>query len=427
MVSTPSSDVGKNAARSTVALNPILGLTDDNILDTLDLLSRQAASQPLLIPKYIKAYATDLFQIITGQTPYEVEARDNRFQDSSWQTNPIYRGLLQSWLAWKKGMQTWVEDLDLTERERVMANLVVGLITEALAPTNTLAGNPKAMKRVFETGGLSLIKGLRNAYQDMTENHGMPSQVDRSAFNVGENLATSEGMVVYKSEMFELIQYQPQTSKVYEKPILMVPPQINKYYSSDLTPELSIIKYLVDNGYQLFTISWRNPTEEHAHWGLADYVHSVIEASDVILSITKQKTMNFYAACSGGITLTTTLNYLAATGDDRVNATMLGVCVLEEEQGTNELSALITPETVDAAIAKSAKKGILEGKDLTLTFSLMRPNDLIWNYVVNNYLLGQDPPTFNVLYWNGDSTNLPRSATCRLHAPGFGKMVLTRI
>ena len=407
MVDTPTGGVGKGAVKNTIALNPIIGLTDEDILGTLDLLSRQAVIQPALIPKYVKSYLGDMFNILTGQSPYELDPRDNRFKDTAWQTNPVYSRLLQTWLAWKKGMNTWVDDLDLTERERVMSHLVVDLLTEALAPTNTLAGNPMALKHAFETGGQSLIKGIRNAYKDMTENHGLPSQVDRSAFKVGENLATTEGMIVHKAEMFELIQYQPRTAKVYEKPILFIPPQINKFYSSDLTPETSIVRFLAEQGFQVFSISWRNPSKEHAHWGLADYVNSVIEATDAILHITKQKTLNFYAACSGGITLVSTLQYLAAIEDSRVSAATLGVCVLEQDPEANELSKLLTQETVDMAVAQSARKGVLEGKDLTLTFSLMRPNDLIWNYVVNNYLLGNTPPPFDVLYWNGDSTNLP--------------------
>jgi len=186
-----------------------------------------------------------------------------------------------------------------------------------------------------------------------------------------------------------------------------VPPQINKYYASDLTPEKSMFRYILSKGIQLFAISWRNPTKQHANWGLANYVDEIIKASDVIRKITKQKSINISGACSGGITLATMLSVLAARKDKRINSVTFQVCVLDPRTEDSDIGAFVSPRTIEFARQRSKAKGILTGQDLSRTFAWLRPNDLIWNYVINNYLLGEDPPPFDILYWNNDSTNLP--------------------
>ncbi len=400
------------AAEFTTAFSPIIGVQRSELMKSFGTFFRTAAASPMTFTNHMMNYSKDLWDIAKGDSDVDVPQRDRRFTDLTWHVNPLYKRGLQSWLALRKNLHGWLSDLEMDDVDRARTAYVMDVIADALAPTNTLVGNPAAIKRLFESGGLSLVKGLQNAYEDMVKGNGLPKQVDSRPFKLGENLATTEGKVVLTTDMFELIQYAPQTEEVYAVPMLMIPPQINKFYCSDLTPDKSLFKFLVDQGFQLFVISWKNPQVEHADWGLEQYVTSIIEAMTAVKSVTRQKKVNVIGACSGGITLATLLSHLAHTGDTSVGAVSLMVCVLDPQQDDSDVGVFVTDETLDLAKKQSAKKGILSGDDLSRTFAWLRPNDLIWNYVVNNYLLGEDPPAFDILHWNNDSTNLP----AKLHA-----------
>jgi polyhydroxyalkanoate synthase len=398
---------GAEASDNVVALNPIVGLAREDLLGAVAVMLRETAGKPATAVKHMRSFADDVVKIVTMKSDLAPDPKDRRFQDKTWVTNPFYRAGMQYYLAVQKGTAAWMKDLKLDELERARANFVVQMLLDSMAPTNTLVGNPSAMKRAFETGGVSLVRGLKNAYEDITANDGLVSQVDKRPFRIGENIATSKGAVVHKTEMMELIQYAPTTPDVHKIPVFIVPPQINKFYVNDLTPEKSIVKYLLDAGLQVFVVSWRNPMAEHRDWGLAKYVDALIEATDVIADITKSKQINVCGACSGGITAATLLSKLAAAGDTRVNAVTLMVCVLDPQMTDSEVGALVSKNGIAMARRRSAKRGVLEGASLARTFAWLRPNDLVWNYVVNNYLHGDDPPPFDVLFWNNDSTNLP--------------------
>ena len=400
-------DAAGTAGDNVVALNPIVGLAREDLLGAVAVMLRETAGRPVTAVKHLKAFGEDVVKILKNESELLPDPKDKRFLDPTWKTNPLYRFGMQYYLAVQKGVGSWVKDLKLDELERARANFVLQMVMDSMSPSNTLLGNPSAVKKAFETGGGSLIRGLKNAYTDMTENQGVVSQVDTRPFKIGKNIAVSKGAVVHKTEMMELIQYQPTTPEVHKIPLLIIPPQINKFYVNDLTPEKSIVKFLLDAGIQVFVVSWRNPLAEHAHWGLGDYVDSLIEATDVILDITKSKTLNVSGACSGGITTATLLSKLAAANDKRVNAAVMMVCVLDPQADDSEVGALVSKHGIEMARRRSAKKGVLEGSSLARTFAWLRPNDLVWNYVVNNYLLGEDPPPFDVLFWNNDSTNLP--------------------
>jgi polyhydroxyalkanoate synthase subunit PhaC len=319
---------------------------------------------------------------------------------------------MQYYLAAQKNVKNWIDDLEVDDLERARANFVSGMIIDSLAPTNSLLGNPSAIKRAMDTGGVSLMKGLKNAYNDMVHNDGIVSQVDSRPFTIGENIANQPGSVIYKTEMMELMQYAATTPEVHETPLLIIPPQINKAYINDLTPEKSIVKYELDNGIKPFLISWRNPSIEHRDWGLDAYVDEIVQAIDVVCAVSGSKQVNVAGACSGGITTAVLLSKLAARGDKRVNSATLMVCVLQPERGDSEVGALVSDHGIKLARERSAKKGILEGTSLSRMFAWLRPNDLVWNYVINNYLHGEDPPAFDILFWNNDSTNL----TAALHS-----------
>lgn len=402
----PKLDLGAETPDSVVALNPLIGLAREDLLGAVAVMLRRTAVRPGAVAKRLSEFGGEVVGIVRGKSELAPDPKDRRFQDPTWSKNPLYKAGMQYYLAVQKGLSGWVSDLELDELERARARFILGMITDALAPTNTLIGNPSAVKKAFETGGGSLIRGLTNAYRDLIEHPGIVSQVDKRPFKVGGNLAASKGAVIHTTEMMELIQYAPATSEVHEIPLLIIPPQINKFYVNDLTPEKSIVKFLTDASVQPFIVSWRNPTAEHRDWDLNAYVESLIEATDVIRDVTKSPKVNISGACSGGITTATLLSRLAAEDDDRVNAFVLMVCVLDPRRDDSELGSLVSKNGIELARRRSAKKGVLEGASLARMFAWLRPNDLVWNYVINNYLHGEDPPPFDVLYWNNDSTNL---------------------
>jgi polyhydroxyalkanoate synthase len=398
---------GGGALETVVALNPMVGVAREDLLGAVAVMLRETAGRPAKTVKHLRRLGDEVVKIVQDKSELAPNPGDKRFQDPTFQRNRLYKGAMQYYLAVQKGVGEWLQDLDLDEMERARANFVLQMILDSVAPTNTLIGNPSALKRAYETGGASLIKGLKNVYEDVTKNKGLVSQVDTKPFKVGQNLATSAGSVIFKTEMMELIQYKTITPQVRAVPLLIIPPQINKAYVNDLSPDKSIIRFLLSIGVQPFLVSWRNPQMQHRAWGLSDYVNELITAMDVITKVTKSKKINVSGACSGGITTATLLSKLASQGDNRVGAVSLMVCVLDPQKEDSEVGSLVSPNGIRLARQRSAKKGILEGHSLARMFAWLRPNYLVWNYVINNYLHGEDPPPFDVLYWNNDSTNLP--------------------
>ena len=399
--------IGAKAAETTTAVNGVVGFRRSEVLKGFGLMAGYAAKQPKPFAKHLIKYAAELVEIAKGTSELQPNRKDRRFKDESWQKNPLYKRGMQSWLAMKQELTGWIDDSRMHPADKARARFVTDLIVDAMAPTNTLLGNPTAMKKMAETKGGSLVKGLQNAYHDLTKNGGMPSQVDGRAFKVGENLATSPGAVVFQNEMLEVIQYSPKTDQVYKIPLMVIPPQINKFYALDLEPNKSLVRFLTKMGYQVFVVSWRNPNRQNAHWGLEKYVEGLFEASEAVLKISGSERLNVTAACSGGTTQALFLSELAARGDNRVNCYTLMVSVLDGKKVDSDVGLFVTDAAIEQARRQSRKKGVLSGEELGRAFAWMRPNDLIWNYVVNNYLLGQDPPAFDILYWNNDTTNLP--------------------
>jgi polyhydroxyalkanoate synthase len=365
-----------------------------------------AMKQPWIAMTQSGEMLGEMSRIATGQSTIEPDPKDKRFDDPIWKTNPIYKAALQSYLLWRQSLNTFVDSADLPKKDADRARFALSLMTEAMAPTNTMLGNPAAMRRFYETGGASAVRGLTHMIEDLAKNGGLPSQVDMTAFEVGKNLALSKGAVVFKNEVLELIQYAPQTETVYSRPLLFVPPQINKYYILDLSPGKSVVEYLARAGYTLFTISWRNPTVKQRDWGFETYIKAILEAADVARDITGQEAINIAGACAGGMTLALALAHLAAKGDTRIHAATFMVTVLDFSV-ESQMGLFATPETIAAAKLASRARGVLEGQEMARVFAWLRPNDLIWNYWVNNYLVGNDPAAFDILYWNNDTTRLP--------------------
>jgi polyhydroxyalkanoate synthase len=411
-VAEPLSDLAANAAETaggadgSVCFNPLVGFGTADLVMGMQALAAQFVRQPWSLMAQNLALLTKLTEPWLGRPGLEPARGDKRFADPIWDSNPFYRAVKQSYLAWSAALEEWVERAGLDPKNQARAQMVVSLLSDAVAPTNSVLGNPIALKRLLETGGASGLRGLQNFVQDLVGNGGMPAQVDKSGFRVGGNLAVSPGAVVFSNEVLELIQYAPTTEQVHTRPLLIVPPQINKFYLFDLAPGRSVIEYLTASGQQVFALSWRNPRAKHGRWRLETYVHAMLEAIEAVCDITGSSDLNIGAACSGGITATILLGHLAALRDRRVNAATLLVCVLDNSV-TSQLGNLATRETIGAVRLKSRRKGVLEGEELARVFAWMRPNDLVWNYWVNNYLLGNQPPAFDILYWNSDTTRLP--------------------
>ena len=399
-------EMGTEAAEHILGPNPVVGVRGQDLLQTVNMLTWQAMMQPHLVLAHWLTFAAEAARIAGGSSRLAPDDKDRRFQDATWRENEMYRRTLQLYLAANNTVRDWVSALGLDEDEKKRAHFVLALLNDALSPSNSML-NPEALKRFLETGGASTIHGLRHLLDDVQHNGGMPSQVDISAFKVGKNLAVTSGSVVFRSEVLELIHYQPVTETVSERPLLIVPPQINKFYVFDLSPKKSLVQYALSNGVQVFIVSWRNPTPAQRNWGLETYIRAIGEAIDVVRAITGSTDCNLLGACSGGITTVTLLGYLAAHQEHSVHALTLLVSMFDTGKDQTALGLFATEEAIESARRHSHVRGVLEGKEMARVFSWLRPNDLIWNYWVNNYLLGHEPPAFDVLYWNNDTTRLP--------------------
>ena len=374
-------------------------------------------AEPAGLPSKVAKLATESMRLygewartMLGTSEREIPAKDPRFADPAWRDNPLYRRLGQGYLAFCEAADRLAEgNPDWRKRERT--KFLTGILTSSLAPTNTLLGNPAALKRFYETGGKSLVAGVKNMVGDLRHNQGMPSQVKASAFKVGENLASTPGAVVFRNEMVELLQFQPTTAEVREIPTLLVVPPIGKYYFMDLAPKRSFVEYAVSQGIPMFVTSWRNPRAEHGAWGLDEYVHTCFDLVDAVCDISGSDKLNLLGMCAGGIISTLMLAIMGARGDKRVNVAAFGVMLLDFDSEA-PIGAFHAKPVLSLARRRSASKGILPASNLANVFAWMRPNDLVWNYWANNYLMGKDPPAFDILAWSVDSTNLP----ARLHA-----------
>jgi polyhydroxyalkanoate synthase len=361
-------------------------------------------------PRRIAARATglsaELARTAVGRSDLAPAKGDRRFSDPAWATNWLLRRVLQGYLAVGQTVDGLISDARVDWRAERRARLAAGNVLDALAPTNFPWSNPAVIKETVNTGGANLVRGARRLVGDLSKPPRLPATVDTSKFEVGANLAATPGSVVLRTDVFELIQYKPSTEQVRRVPLLFVPPTINKFYVLDIAPGRSMIEHHVRQGQQVFAISWRNPEQAQGHFDLDTYARAVAEARDAVAAITAERTVHLAAACSGGIIAAGLLGHLAVSRElSQVASLTLMVCALDNgTEGT--VSALASRDVAAAAVAESARKGYLDGQALAGVFTWLRPNDLVWSYVVNNYLLGKSPPAFDILYWNQDSVRL---------------------
>ena len=412
-VDTPAADnLSDQAARHTLALNPLVGVRGKDLFDSAGILIKAMVNEPRVAVAQWLSFLGELTDIVSGKSERAPQPGDKRFSDSTWTNSMLHNRLLKAYLAWGAAVENFVTHSSLSAVDKQRASLLTTILIDAFAPTNAFMTNPAAMRKLLDTGGDSLLKGSKNYVEDLLKNGALPSQVDTSAFKVGQNLATTPGSVIFRNELIELIQYAPTTPTVRQRPLVITPPQINKYYALDLSPDKSLVRFLLDGGIQTFAVSWRNPTVEHRDWGLDTYIAALDQAVDAVRDMTGADDISMMGSCSGGITSVAYLAVYGATKEQKIRNLVLAVCMLDTSAvGDSSFGSLITPETMHAAKAASRLRGVLDGHDLARMFAWMRPNDLIWNYWVNNYLLGNAPPAFDILYWNADTTRLP----ARLH------------
>ncbi|WP_324809247.1 class I poly(R)-hydroxyalkanoic acid synthase [Sphingomonas sp. LY29] len=341
-----------------------------------------------------------------GQFANAGEARDRRFGSPEWRDSPIFDTVRQSYLAISDKLLGTVEEIEgLDEAARNRLRFATKGFVDAMSPANFMATNPDVMKRTIETKGENLLAGLKNMLSDVAR--GQVSQSPEGAFELGRNLATTPGKVIHETKLFQLIHYAPTTDEVVETPLVIFPPWINRFYILDLTPEKSFVRWTVDQGISLFMVSWKSADESIADISQDDYVAAQIEAIDVIRDVLGVEAVHTIGYCVAGTTLAATLAYLAAKGEASkvASATFFTAQVDFEEAG--DLKLFLGDETMATLQKLTAETGVLDGRVMAATFNLLRGRDLIWNYVVNNYLMGNDPPPFDLLHWNGDVTNLP--------------------
>lgn len=385
------------------ARQAIISLHGRDLRSSLGLLLGQGLRQPLHSLRNGLELTGKLARVLRGETLHPV-GDDPRFADPTWHLNPLYRRGLQAYLTCQQQLLDWVDTSNLSGEDRDRVRFLVGQVTHALSPSNGPL-NPQVVKECFDSGGASLVRGARQLLRDLPR--GMPNQVPPGVFRLGRNVATSRGAVVMHNEVLELIHYQPMTAQQHAVPLLIVPPQLNKFYIFDLNSRKSFVQYCLKQNIQVFMVSWRNPDRSHREWGLSTYVQALEEAMAACRSICASEQINLLGACAGGLTIAALQGYLQAIGQlDQVASSTYLVSLLDSQLDATPL-LFIHEEDLEAAKRHSYQQGVLDGRDLARLFAWMRPNELIWPFWVNNYLLGRQPPPNDLLFWNNDNTRLP--------------------
>jgi polyhydroxyalkanoate synthase subunit PhaC len=393
----------------------VTGLDMASLTDALRAVVADAMTDPLRMSTWMTGLALaeqnvgfNMMRRLSGETSEPKFADDKRFAEPAWSSNPFLAGFVEDYQARTQAAFALVDSTRLPEKTRRKARFAMQLFCDAFAPSNVPWLNPGVIKEATDTGGLSLVRGMQNFIEDVTNNGGYPSQVDASGFELGVNLAATPGRIVFRNELIELIAYEPQTPQVHEIPLLCSPPWINKYYIMDLAPGRSFVEWAVKHGHQTFMISYRNPDASMAHYTMDRYLREgILAALDRVQEITGAKRVNVAALCLGGTMAVIAMAHLAAIGQgDRIaSATVTNTLVDFSIPG--ELGVFTDEDTIARLEDRIRERGYLDSKDMARTFDWMRSRDLIWSYVINNWFKGKQPPAFDILAWNNDSTNMP--------------------
>jgi polyhydroxyalkanoate synthase len=388
------------------------GVDGRAIMDAWGTIFSQATRQPRALFEAGLSFSQEIGSILMGSSELAPEPTDKRFKDAEWLEHPLYRRLGQSYVAWSNALDQWLDASGLESIERERARFVLDIAKDVLAPVNTLLGNPAAVRKLRESNGSSLARGLRNLIDDLQHNHGYPAVADRHALVVGTDVAATPGAVVYRNELFELIQYTPTTEQVTTIPLLYVFSQVNRFYLGDLTPDRSLFQRLLHAGIPLFAISWRNPTTNERDWNLDTYADGALEAIRVMQQITDQPKIHLMGLCAGGLVAAAAAGVLEARGENSIDTLSLFVNVLDYRQGDSEFGLFITERSVAAQKAMVRGRGVFSERDVFEMFALLRMEDNVMSFFRSNYLLGEDPPQHPLLFWSMDYTRVPAEMQC---------------
>ncbi len=404
-------DIERNASGQQrdrgVPLSTALGVDRQAFLDTWGDIVETSMQQPTALWNVASTFARECAEIVLGNSDLQPDANDKRFQDPAWEENPFYHRLGQAYVAWSQALDGWLEESRLEGMDRERARYVLDAAKDILAPVNTLPGNPEAMRIARDTRGRSIVNGFKNLLDDVQHNHGYPACADRHAFKVGQDVAATEGAVIYRSELLELIQYQPATDTVVDAPLLYVFSQVNRFYLGDLTPDRSLFQRLLKAGIPVFAISWRNPTTEHRNWNLDAYADGVIQAISVIREVTGSEHVNLMGLCAGGLAAAAAAGALQARGDEWINSLSLFVNVLDNRPEDSDFGLFVSDRSVQAQKQMTRMRGLFEEKNVFEMFAMLRFEENIMSFLRSNYLKGEDPLQHPLLFWSIDYTRLP--------------------
>ncbi len=413
MADTVSNDAEKGGGgMEGLSLGSMWGADRQSIAEAWQRFSRDLGAHPALALETQMRYQAELANIWFGNQTMELPA-DSRFADPAWEENPVFKRVRQSYVAWTRTLDEWLEKSGLQGIDRQRAEFLMDAAKDIYAPVNN-PFTPEAIKKAVETNGASVVKGIRQFFDDLQHNHGYPAVADRKAFELGKDVAATPGKVVFRNELFELIQYGPTTPKVHKKPLLYVFSQVNRFYLGDLTPGRSLFRQLVDSGIQVFAMSWKNPSREDAHWSLATYTEGVIEAVRITRSITRQRKLDLIGLCAGGIVAATAAGVLRARGDDWVSSLSLFVSILDNEPGDSGFTLFVTDESVIAQKQRVRAQGGMTERDILEMFAMLRLDESVFSFMRSNYFRGEDPLAHPLLFWSMDYTRVPAELQCDL-------------
>jgi len=394
-----------------VALNLALGIDKDEILQSIQDLVDQLTQHPKVLGEVWQELMTSTVAITMGLSNLDL-SQDRRFSDPAWQENPFYKRIGQYYLAVCKALDTWLEGSDLDEMAEKRARFLLRILKDLLAPVNNIYSNPNAMKALFESRGSSLVQGIKNFLDDIKHNHGYPAVADRNAFEIGVDVAASKGSVILRTDILELIQYEPTTEKVHETPFLYVFSQVNRFYLGDLTPDRSLFQELLEAGISVFAVSWKNPTVENKDWSLENYALEIIEAIDCVRKITQKDKINLMGLCAGGITTASAAGLLNARGDDWINSHSLFVNILDNRPEDSDFGLFVSERSIENQKARVQSAGVFDEKDVFEMFAWLTPEESVMAFYRDNYLLGKPPPKHPLLFWSMDYTRVAAGLQC---------------
>jgi len=409
---TSASDIADRTEGMAAA--SAFGVDARSIRDAWNTVIRQAGTQPAVVAEAASRFGAELVRVWLGAGPVEPEPRDPRFADAAWQENPLFRRIGQSYQAWTRSLDHWLEHSGLEGIDRERARFVLDAAKDVLAPVNALPGNPEALRLLLETRGGSLMRGARNFLDDVRHNHGYPAVADRHAFEIGRDVAASAGAVIFRNDLFELIQYQPKTPALAPIPFLYVFSQVNRFYLGDLTPDRSLFQRLLDAGIPVFAVSWKNPGEAQRDWNLDTYAEGVIQAIAVMRAVTGQDKVHLMGLCAGGLAAAAAAGVMQARGQDWVDAMSLFVNVLDFRPDDSDFGLFVSERSVAAQKALVRARGVFTERNVFEMFALLRIEENIMGFFRNNYLLGQAPLKHPLLFWSMDYTRVPAEMQCDL-------------